>query len=68
MRFLDIMLIVLGVIGLCIIILCIWFALSIRVEGMEDLMLKFNVLTFLTGLSYISFIVIILKLVKNRVS
>jgi len=67
MRFLDIMLIVLGVIGLCIIILCIWFAFSVRVEGMEDLMLKFNVLTFLTGLSYISFIVIILKLVKNRV-
>jgi hypothetical protein len=68
MRFLDIMLLILGMIGVSIIILCVWFALSVHVVGMEDIMFKFNVLTFFTGLSYIVFIMIILKLVKkNRV-
>ena len=66
MRFLDIMLFVLGIIGISIIVLSIWFASSACVAGMEDLMLKFNVLTFLTGLSYIVFVVVILKLVKKK--
>ena len=66
MRFFDIMLLVLGVIGISIIALSVWFAFSVRVVGMENLMLKFNLLTFLTGLSYIMFIVVILKLVKKK--
>ena len=68
MRFLAIMLLILGMIGVSIIILSVWFVLSFHVVGMEDIMFKFNVLTFLTGLSYIVFIIIILKLAKkNRV-
>jgi hypothetical protein len=66
MRFLNIMLLVLGIIGVSIIILSVWFALSVRAVGMEDLMWKFNILTFLTGLSYIVFIFIILNLVKKK--
>lgn len=66
MRFLNTMLLILGLIGISIILLSVWFAFSIRAVGVEDLMFKFNVLTFFTGLSYILFIVVIVKLVKNR--
>jgi hypothetical protein len=66
MRFLNTMLLILGLIGISIILLSVWFAFSVRAAGMEDLMFKFNVLTFFTGLSYILFIVVIVKLVKNR--
>jgi len=66
MRFLNIMLLILGIIGVLIIALSVWFALSVSAVGMEDLMWKFNILTFLTGLSYIVFILIILNLVKKR--
>ena len=65
-RFLNILLIVLGIIGVSLLILSVWFAVSVKVEGLEDVLFKFNLLTFLTGLSYILFIVVILKLVKKK--
>jgi hypothetical protein len=66
MRFLDIMLLVLGIIGVSLIVLSIWFAFSVRATCGGDIILKFNILTFLTGLSYIVFIIIILNLTKKK--
>ena len=65
MRFLDIMLLVLSLIGILIIALSVWFAFSVSATGMNELMFKFNILTFLTGASYILFIAIIMKLIKK---
>ena len=65
-RFLNALLMVLGIIGVSLLILSVWFAVSVKVEGLEDVLFKFNLLTFLTGLSYILFIVVILKLVKKK--
>ena len=65
-RFLNILLIVLGIIGVSLLILSVWFAVSVKVDGLEDVLFKFNLLTFLTGLSYILFIIVILKLVKKE--
>jgi len=63
--FLNVMLSILGVIGVAILLLSIWFAISIGMESMGDVTFKFNLLSFLTGISYILFVVIILKLVKK---
>jgi len=67
MGFLNVMLFILGVIGVVILLLSIWFAISLGVESMEDITFKFNLLSFLTGVSYILFAVIVLKLVKRGV-
>ena len=64
-RFLNALLMVLGIIGVSLLILSVWFAVSVKVDGLEDVLFKFNLLTFLTGLSYLLFIVVILKLVKK---
>jgi hypothetical protein len=66
MRFLDIMLLVLGIIGVSIMVLSSWSAFFGCTSDAENVMLKFNILTFLTGLSYIVFIIIILNLTKKK--
>ena len=65
MKFLDAMLTILGIIGIALLVLSMWLAVSVGVEGMGDIVFKLNLLTFLTGLSYILFIVVIYKLVKK---
>jgi hypothetical protein len=66
MKFLDLMLLILGIIGISLLILSIWFAVSVKIEGLEDLIFKFNLLVFLTGLSYLLFVLIVMKLVKRE--
>jgi hypothetical protein len=66
MKFLDLMLLILGIIGISLLILSIWFAVSVKIEGLEDLIFKFNLLVFLTGLSYLLFVLIVMKLVKRK--
>jgi len=66
MKFLDVMLIILGLIGVSIILLSVWIAISIRFEAKEEVLFKFNLLTFFVGLSYLVFVLIIFKLVKKR--
>jgi len=66
MKFLDLMLLILGIIGILLLILSIWFAVSVKAEGLEDLIFKFNLLVFLTGLSYLLFVLIVMKLVKRE--
>lgn len=66
LSFLETMLIILGIIGISIIILSVWFAIFLGAQEVSDVAFKFNLLAFLTGLSYMSFIVIILKLVKKK--
>jgi len=65
MKFIDLMLTVLGVIGAILIITSVWFFISVSGGVTEDLAFKFGLLIFLTGLSYILFILIILKLMKK---
>jgi len=65
MGFLNVMLFILGVIGVAILFLSVWFAISLGIESTEDVSFKFNLLSFLTGISYILFVVIISKLVKK---
>jgi len=65
LKFLDTMLIVLGLIGISILILSVWFVMYIGVENTSDVTFKFNLLAFLTGISYIVFIVVIMKLKKK---
>lgn len=65
MGFLNVMLFILGMIGITILLLSVWFAISVDMENMGDIAFKFNLLSFLTGISYILFVVIILKLVKK---
>jgi hypothetical protein len=65
MRFLDVMLIILGLIGVAIILLSVWIAVSISFEDKEEILFKFNLLTFFVGLSYLVFVLIIFKLVKK---
>ena len=66
MKFLDLMLLILGIIGISLLILSIWFAVSVKIEGLEDLIFKFNLLVFLAGLSYLLFVLIVMKLVKRE--
>lgn len=66
LSFLDVMLIILGIIGVSILILSVWFAIFLGVQNISDIAFKFNLLAFLTGLSYIIFILVILKLVRKR--
>jgi len=63
--FLNVMLSILGAIGLAILILSMWFIISIGVKNMENITFKFNLLCFLTGISYILFVVVIFKIVKK---
>ena len=65
MGFLNIMLFLLGAIGVAILLLSVWFAISVGIENTEDIAFKFNLLSLLTGISYILFVVIISKLVKK---
>jgi hypothetical protein len=65
-NFLEIMLIILGIIGISILVLSMWFAVFLGVENISDTAFKFNLLAFLTGISYILFIIVILKLVRKR--
>jgi len=65
MKFLDTMLIILGLIGIALLFLSVWFAIVIETEDIQDITLKFNLLTFMTGLAYILFIIVILKLKKK---
>jgi len=64
--FLEIMLIILGIIGISILILSVWFAIFLGAQGISDIAFKFNLLAFLTGLSYILFIIVIIKLAKKK--
>ena len=63
--FLNMMLFILGLIGVAILLLSVWFAISVGIGGLEDIAFKFNLLSFLTGISYVLFVVVILKLVKK---
>jgi len=65
MKFIDVMLTVLGIIGIVLILTSMWFFISVSGEGTEDIAFKFGLLIFMTGLSYILFILIILKLLKK---
>lgn len=65
MGFLNVMLFLLGVIGVAILLLSVWFVISVGIESTEDITFKFNLLSFLTGISYILFVMIVLKLVKK---
>lgn len=65
MGFLNVMLFLLGVIGVAILLLSVWFAISVSVESMKDIAFKFNLLSFLTGFSYLLFVVVIFKLMKK---
>jgi len=65
MSFLNVMLFILGIIGVTILLLSVWFVISVGVEGMQDITFKFNLLSFLTGISYILFVVVISKSVKR---
>jgi ABC-type transport system involved in multi-copper enzyme maturation permease subunit len=66
MEFLNLMLFILGIIGISLLILSIFFAVSVKVEELSDLLFKFNILVFLTGLSYLFFVLIVIKLVKGK--
>ncbi|MDI6825903.1 MAG: hypothetical protein QMD36_01760 [Candidatus Aenigmarchaeota archaeon] len=66
MRFLDVMLLVLAIIGISIILLSVWIVVSIHAEDMENILFKFNLLTFFVGLSYLMFVLVILILVKEK--
>jgi len=59
------MLTILGIVGFLILILSVWFVTYIGVENTSDIVFKFNLLAFLTGISYIIFIVVIMKLKKK---
>jgi len=65
MDFLNVMLFLLGLIGVAILLLSIWFTISVGVEAVEDIVFKFNLLSFLTGISYLIFVVVIFKLMKK---
>jgi len=65
MSFLNVMLFILGVIGVAILFLSVWFVISVGVGSMGDITFKFNLLSFLTGISYILFVVVISKSVKK---
>ena len=65
LNFLNIMLTILGIVGFLILILSVWFVTYIGVENTSDIVFKFNLLAFLTGISYIIFIVVIMKLKKK---
>ena len=64
MEFLNLMLLILGIIGISLLILSILFAISVKIEGLEDLLFKFDLLVFLTGLSYLFFVLTVIKLVR----
>ncbi len=65
MKFIDVMLTVLGIIGAVLILTSMWFFISVSGGGTEDLGFKFGLLIFLTGLSYLLFILVILRLLKK---
>jgi len=65
MNFLNMMLFLLGLIGGSILLLSVWFIISVSIENMEDIVFKFNLLSFLTGISYIAFTIVIFKLMKK---
>jgi hypothetical protein len=65
-NFLEMMLIILGMIGISILILSVWFAIFLGAENISDIAFKFNLLAFLTGISYILFIIVILRLVRKK--
>ena len=65
MKFLEVMLTILGIIGTVLVVLSVWFATVIGIEDTQDITFKFNILTFLTGLAYILFILIVTKLIKK---
>jgi len=65
LKFLDTMLIILGIIGVSILILSGLFVIYMSVGDTTDMAFKFNLLTFLTGISYIIFILVIVKLKKK---
>ena len=65
LKFLDTMLIILGIIGFSILILSGLFVIYMDMGDMTDMAFKFNLLTFLTGISYIIFILVIVKLKKK---
>lgn len=65
MKFLEIMLTILGGIGIALLALSVWFVTTYGVGNPEEITFKFNVLTFITGLAYIGFIIIVRKLMKK---
>jgi len=65
LKFLDTMLIILGIIGFSILILSAWFFVYMGLEDTSDITFKFNLLSVFTGVSYIIFILVILKLRKR---
>ena len=65
MKFLEIMLTILGGIGLALLVLSAWFVTTYGVGDLEEITFKFNLLTFVTGLAYIGFVVIVRRLMKK---
>ncbi|MCD6226692.1 MAG: hypothetical protein J7J93_02770 [Candidatus Aenigmarchaeota archaeon] len=65
-KFLDIMFAILALIGLALIILSVWFSLSIKENDIENIGFRINLLTFLTGTLYILFVYTISKIIKKK--
>ena len=65
-KFLDIMFAILALIGLALIILSVWFSLSIKENDIENIGFRINLLTFLTGTLYILFVYTIAKIIKKK--
>jgi len=65
-KFLDIMFTILALIGLALIILSVWFSLSIKENDIENIGFRINLLTFLTGTLYILFVYTIAKIIKKK--
>jgi hypothetical protein len=67
MKFLDVMLTILLIIGLALVGLGSWSLISVFLGGLTDIMFLFGLLLFLNGLSYVLFIIVTRRLIKEKV-
>ena len=65
-NFLNIMFIILAGIGIALLGLSVWFFFANVSHNLEDIGFRINLLTFLTGLLYLLFIYVIMKLIKTK--
>ena len=65
MKFIEIMLTILGGIGISLLALSIWFVSTFGVGDPQEITFRFNILTFITGVAYLGFILIVRKLLKK---
>lgn len=64
--FLNVMFVILGVIGIALLGLSVWFFFFNTSHDIEDIGFRINLLTFSTGLLYLLFIFVIAKLLKSK--